>query len=127
MIVAKQRYLPKIILIESNVLSRAVDTELIENFSRRDQENSQLIRPIRSAVAIYENWNHAPMDQRRALVGREELLRQPPSGFDNRACVDRAVHQLSEESPIDGARSNVEQLNKLIEVVEKRGSRVFLS
>jgi hypothetical protein len=126
MIVANQPNLPKIILIETNVLSRAVDTELVDKFSQGDQEGSQFIRPIRTAVAVYENWNHAPMDQRRGLAEREELLRQPPSGFDNRIYVDRAVHQLNEESPVDAVRSNVEQLKELIEVVEKRGSRIFL-
>jgi hypothetical protein len=47
MIVAKQRYLPKIILIESDVLSRAVDSELVEKFSRRDRRT---IGPDRRAI-----------------------------------------------------------------------------
>jgi hypothetical protein len=126
MIVAYQPNHPKIILIETNVLSRAVDTELVEKFSRGGQDDPQFIRPIRTVVAVYENWNHAPMDQRRALAEREELLRQPPSGFDNRIYVGRALHQLNQEDPVDAVRSNIEQLRELIELVEKRGSRVFL-
>jgi hypothetical protein len=126
MVVANQRNLPKIVLIETNVLSRTVDTELVDRFSRSDRGEPEFIRPIRTAVAAYENWNHAPPDPNRALAEREELLRKPPSEFDNHIYVDRALQQWNTEDPTDAVRSNVEQLENLIEVVKQRGSRVFL-
>ncbi len=125
-IIANQRKLPRIILIETNVLSRPVDTALVEKFSGAGSSASQFQRPVRTAVAAYEAWNHAPLDHARARAALEQLLKNAPSNFDNQAYVDRGRKEMNKEDPTNAARHNVQNLTQLIERVEQRGSRVFL-
>jgi hypothetical protein len=125
-IIANQRNLPKIILIETNVLSRAVDPALVEKFSGSSGRAPLFLRPIRTAVAAYESWNHASIHHTQAHAALEALLRQPPRDFDNRAYADRALQAMNAEDPTNAVRSNVEKLKQLIEHIRQRGSRVFL-
>ena len=53
-IVAKQKSLPKIVLIETNVLTRQPDDALIEKFSGGARTEALFLRPVRTAVAAYE-------------------------------------------------------------------------
>jgi len=124
-IVAEQRELPKIVLIETNVLSREADDALVEQFSG-GKAGPTLLRPVRMAVAAFELWNHAPPNAAQAAAAREQLLRQPPSDFDNRVYVERAVQQMNAEDPTAVARANVARIGKLIADIEQRGSRALL-
>src|SRR5689334_226683 len=68
-IIANQERLPKTILIETNVLSRAVDKTLVERFSG-ERAQARFLRPVRTAIAAYESWNHAPPDPAQAHAAR---------------------------------------------------------
>jgi hypothetical protein len=125
-VIANQRNLPKVILIETNVLSRAVDLALVEKFSGSSGSTSLFLPPIRTAVAAYENWNHEPISHAQTRATLEALLRQPPSDFDNRVYLDRALQQMNAEDPTNAVRRNVEKLKQLRDDISQRGSRVFL-
>jgi hypothetical protein len=124
-IMAKQKRLPKIVLIETNVLSRPSDRALVERFTGPEHSEA-FLRPVRTAIAAYETWNHAPPDPARARAALEGLLKEPPSGFDNRAYVERAVEQLNAEDPADVTRANVVLIKQLIAEIERRGARALL-
>lgn len=126
-IVAKQARLPKTVLVETNVLSREPDGALIERFSHGAGAEAPLLRPVRTAVAAYETWNHAPPDPAQARAERDRLLGQPPSTFDNRVYLDRTVEQMNEGDPTVPARANAIRLRQLIEELQRRGARVFLT
>ncbi|WP_140977759.1 hypothetical protein [Bradyrhizobium guangdongense] len=124
-IVARQVQLPKIILIETDILSRLADDALVKRFAGGERPHT-LLRPIRTAVAAYETWNHpppAPADVRASL---EDLLKQPPSGFDNRVYVERAVKEMNAEDATPRVPANVLLIRQLVAEVEQRGARAFL-
>lgn len=125
-IVAKQRRLPKTILIETNTLSRALDKTMVDRFSGGGPAQPLLLRPVRTAIAAYETWNHAPPDPAQARVAREDLLRQPPSGFDNHVYVERAVQEMNTEDPTAAARANALRIKQLIAEIQSRGARALL-
>jgi hypothetical protein len=125
-VVASQPRLPKIILAEVNVLSRATDTALVERYSRNGNAEPLFFRPIRTAVAAYENWLHAPRSHSLASFAVSQLLRQPASDFDNRIYADRALQQMNAEDPTVPAWINVKRIEQVIFAVEKRGARVVL-
>jgi hypothetical protein len=125
-IVANQRNLPKVIFIETNVLSRAVDLALVEKFSGSSGSTTLFLPPIRTAVAAYENWKHEPIRHAQTRAALEALLRQPPSDFDNRVYLDRALQQMNAEDPTNAVRRNVEKLKQIRDDISQRGSRVFL-
>ena len=124
-IVAKQRQLPKHVLIETNVLSRPVDRALVERFMRQDHPEA-FLRPVRTAIAVYEAWNHAPPDPARVRALLEHLLSQPPSAYGNRVYVERAVQQMNAEDPAAIARANVVLIKQLIAEIERRGAQARL-
>ena len=125
-IVANQPRLPKIVVIETNVLTRPIDGALVQKFSGRDRPDPVFVRPVRTAIAAYEMWNHPPPDPAHLRASQEQLLRQPPSEFDNRVYVDRAVQQMNTVDPTTPTRANVAEISKLIADIEQRGSRALL-
>ena len=124
-IVAKQPRLPKMVLIETNVLSRPADRALVERFTGREHSDA-FLRPVRTAIAAYESWNHAPSDPARARTALEGLLSQPPSNFDNRIYVERAVKEMNAVDSAMAVRANVVLLRQLIAEIERRGGRALL-
>ena len=125
-IVARQKNLPKIVLIETNVLTRLPDDALIAKFSGGARTEALFLRPVRTAVAAYETWNHTPPDAADARAERDRLLSEPPSTFDNKVYLDRAVQQMNDDDPTVPARVNVARIRELIDDIERRGSRAFL-
>jgi hypothetical protein len=125
-IIAKQRRLPRIILVEANVLSRSIDAALVEKYSRNDRAGRLFFRPIRTAVAAYENWLHAPLTHAQVSFALNQLLNQPPSDFDNHIYAERAFQQLNAEDPAVAAQMNVKRIQELIPILEQGGARLFL-
>jgi hypothetical protein len=125
-IVANQPRLPRLVLVETNVLSRTTDTALVERYSRSGNAEALFFRPIRTAVAAYENWLHAPLSHPQVSFALSQLLQQPPSNFDSRIYADRALQQFNAEDPTAAARMNVQRIEQLIRAIEQRGARVLL-
>jgi hypothetical protein len=125
-IVVNQPRLPKIVLVEVNVLSRPPDAALVEKYSRSGDAERLFLRPIRTAVAAYENWLHAPLSHEQVSSTLDQLLKLPPSDFDNRIYVDRALQQFNADDPTAVARANASRIEQLITAVEQRGARVLL-
>jgi len=124
-IVANQPRLPQFILVEANVLSRTTDAALVERYSRGKTE-PLFFRPVRAAVAAYEQRLHAPLTHEQVALDLRRLLAQPPGDFDNRIYVDRAQQQFNAEDPTDAVQVNAKRIAELIRMVEQRGARVFL-
>ena len=81
---------------------------------------------MRAAVAAYEQRLHAPLTHEQVALDLRRLVGQPPSDFDNRIYVDRALQQFNAEDPTDAARPNAKRIEELIGKMEQRGARVFL-
>jgi hypothetical protein len=116
--------LPKTILIEMNILVRGEDPVLVRKFS--GGATSTWPRPIKSAIALYESWHHAPPDRRQARADAAALLLGPPSNFDSRIYADRALRLSNAEDPTVAVRGNAARVEQLITTIEKRGARVLL-
>jgi hypothetical protein len=125
-IVANQPHLPRIVLVEANVLSRPADAALVERYSRPENAGSLFFRPIRTAVATYENWNHAPLSHAQVSAALSQMLEQPPSNFDSSVYADRALQQQNAEDPTVVTRMNVNRIEQLIPAIEQKGARVFV-
>jgi hypothetical protein len=108
------------------LLTRPTDIALVERYSRRGTTEPVFFRPIRTAVAAYEKWLHAPLTHRQVALDLSRLLEQPPMDFDNRVYVDRTLEALNAKDPTDAVRANVVRIEQLIETIERRGARVLL-
>jgi len=125
-IVASQPRIPKLILVETNILSRAPDQALIARYSEGGGSRPMFLRPIRTAIATYENWNHAPLTHAQAAADVSRLLAQPPRDLDNRIYVERALEQENALDPTAEAQRNVKRIEELIAALEQRGTQVLL-
>jgi hypothetical protein len=125
-IIAHQSQLPKIILVETNILSRPADDVLVEKYSGKQHGEPLFPRPLRSGVASYENWLHKPASHSQMADELNRLIMQAPSDFDNRIYVERAVSQLDALDPSAVVRMSVESMRGLIPEFERRGAKVFL-
>ena len=119
------RGVPEVILVEANVLARPTDAALVERYSRGDTE-PLFFRPVRAAVAAYEQRLHAPPTHEQVALDLRRLVGQPPGDFDNRIYADRALQQFNAEDPTDAVRTSTKRIEELIRTVEQRGARVFL-
>ena len=123
-IVASQARLPKIILVETNVLSRTTDTS-------RGREICG--RRCRSAVSSADqdryrrlrNWNHAPLNHAQAALSSWPIAHAPPSDFDNRIYLDARCSRRTRRIPRPRHR-NVKRIAELIATLEQRGAQVLL-
>jgi len=125
-IVARQSQLPKIILVETNILSRPADNVLVEKSTSKRRVEPLFLRPLRSGVAGYENWMHKPVSHSQIADTLNRLIMRAPSDFDNRIYVERAVSQLDALDPSAVVRMSVEIMRELIPELEERGAKVFL-
>ena len=124
-IVANQPRLPRVILVEANILNRPTDAALVERYSRGDTE-PLFFRPVRAAIAAYEQRLHAPRTHQQVAAELRRVVEQPPSTFDNRIYAERALQQFNSEDLADAARLNVERMRDLIRRLEQRGVQVLL-
>jgi hypothetical protein len=125
-IVASQARLPNIILVETNVLSRGADQAVVATYSGNASSRPMFLRPIRTAIAAYENWNHAPLTHAQAALALGRLLAEPPGEFDNRIYVERALQQQNAEDPTAAVQRNAKRTEELIATIEQRGAQVLL-
>lgn len=125
-IVVNQPRLPKLILVEANVLSRATDTATVEKYARGGDGGPWLFRPIRTAVAGYESQRHAPLSHADVSAMLNQRLKEPPASFDNHTYVDRALQQANEQDPTVASRANAERIAQLMVTARQKGARVLL-
>ncbi len=119
---ARER-LPKVFLIEMNILERGEDSELVQKFTPGGAPAWP--RPIRSAIAFYERWHHPPPDRSQEKSAAIALLEGPPSDFDNRVYLQRAAQALSTAPSENAMNENLAALKRLVENIEARNSRVY--
>jgi hypothetical protein len=124
-IVANQPRLPGIVVVEANILNRRTDAELVERYSRAETA-PLFFRPVRTAVAVYEQRRHPSPTREQIAIGLRELIARPPSDFDNRAYIDLTRQQYDSEDPTGESRSNSIRIGQLIRNMEQRGARVVL-
>jgi hypothetical protein len=125
-IVASRRQVPKLIVVETNMLPRPPDAALVKLYASDRVRQPLFFRPVRTAVAAYENWMHAPVTHAQVEASLQRLLEQPPSNFDNHVYVERTLQNLEEDDPSATVKANVEVIGRLIEALEHRGVRVLL-
>jgi hypothetical protein len=124
-IIAEQPHLPKLILVEANVLSRGEDESLVERYAKGASADAAFLRPIRAVVAAGENLAHRPPGRAQLRSELDRLLAEPPSSFDNSVYLARVLRQ-QDQDPGAEVRASVARMKELIATIEQRGGRVLL-
>ena len=82
--------------------------------------------PVKTAVAAYENWLHRPPTHAQVSLALNQLLKQPPSDFDNHVYMERARQQQDAEDPTVNAQMNAKRIEELKRSIEERGAKLLL-
>jgi hypothetical protein len=126
-IVASQTVLPKVLLVETNVLVWSAHDRLVEQFSRSAFNMTPLrIRPVRTLVASLlgsttpEALNRMYRDKVPALLGQPPAkpIPVPPPRHENQGSPDTRELELM--------RRNARAIVALARELEARGTKVFL-
>jgi hypothetical protein len=115
--------LPQTILVETNLLSKGADEKIIENYS--SNKHDTFFRPVRMAVAVYENWQHAPRNRHESVVAANRLLTEAAREYNNQMYLDRAAKGFDQDLTA-ALQSNVDELARLASVARSQGVRVLL-
>lgn len=111
---------PRLALVEANIMSRPIDVPLIDSFGRNDAAPYRWFRPLRAVVSRIYYWiKTASMANDVA-----ELPRRAPSSYDIATSVESATKEYN-SAAFDGAIArNVADIKPMVEELEQRGCRV---
>jgi hypothetical protein len=118
-ILASYPSLPRVVLVETNMMSRTVESELVELFGKNDAAAFQWFRPYRAVISFVYYWLKYKSDD---VAG---LRNSAPANSD----ISSSVHQAEAEyaRPVaDGAiAENTLAMKRLVSILEGRGCKVY--
>ena len=121
-IIAAAATRPKLVLVETNILSRPIDTDLIAKSTFRDS----VFQPVRWAVGTYEQFLHPPKTKAEGRREAEQLLARSPEDVVDGRAVRRAIGEASIPAPIGVIEKSLSEIRRLKFALEAKGVSVRL-
>jgi len=121
-IIASFQELPKLILVEANILSRPLDTALLEQFGANSREPYQWFKPARAAISALYYWGKYRSEA-------ENVARLPttqPAEYDITQSVAEAYDENHRPDWERLMRPNVDHLKSLADALASRGCKILL-
>jgi hypothetical protein len=120
-IIASYPTVPRLILVEINLIFRAVDGTLLEQFGKNDAAPYQWFRPARAMISWVYYWIKYQSEVEK--VGR--LPKRQPSEYDISASVADSLGQYNSAAWDEASVQNTEALKQLVTNLEGRGCHVL--
>jgi hypothetical protein len=120
-IIASYPKLPRVIVVETNILSRPINAALVEKFGNNDAEPFAWFRPNRVAISWVYYWLKYKSESDNVAM----LPRQPPSSYDIKASLDETEAEYANPDSAALMAENAEALQRLVAELEGRGSSVY--
>ncbi len=121
-IISSYSSLPKIILVETNILSRPIDRALVEAFGSNPSEPFKWFRPARAVISWAYYWIKFQSEAQNALL----LPRRQPATYDISQSVNDTIKEYNGRDWVQIMRPNVEELKRLVAALEGRGCHIVL-
>jgi hypothetical protein len=116
-IMGSYKTLPKLILVETNIMSRPIDAALVEQFGDNPSELYAWFKPARALISLAYYW------LKDGPENTERLLRLPPAEYDiSRSISDSAAEYAQDWT--ERMKPNVEHLERLVEGLRQRGCKI---
>jgi hypothetical protein len=120
-IIASYPALPRIIVVETNILSRPIDPALVEKFGNNDAAPFRWFRPYRVAISYIYYWLKYQSESDNVA----RLPRQPPSSYDIKTSLDETEVEYGSDSFDQQMAANTGALRGLVANLESRGCRIY--
>jgi hypothetical protein len=118
-ILASYPTVPHVVLVETNIMSRPADPELIDKFGKNDTTAFQWFRPYRAAISFVYYWLKYKSENVAALRNFA------PATYDISASVQQAAEEY-DRPHLDGAMAeNTRTMVRLVSRLEERGCKVY--
>lgn len=109
---------PRVIAVETNILTRGIDDRLFQKF-RTAKRGDNSLRPLRSLAAYYQNVldDALPYDAAR----RRSILERPPVTYDTERGMVNALVELNRPVYRESMLNDARLLKSLVEKLETQG------
>ena len=120
-IIASYPRLPRIIVVEANILSRPVDAAMVANFGNNDAAPFAWFRPYRVAISYAYYW----LKYKSESDNLARLPQQKPVDYDIKASLEETEAEYANPGLAAPMAENAAVLQRLVAQIESRGSRVY--
>ncbi|RXT48754.1 hypothetical protein [Bradyrhizobium betae] len=114
--------LPKLVVIESNILSRRTDPGLVE----RSLHPRSIFEPVKWLAGSYERYLHPPKSKQEGGKEVEAMLARPATDVEDGEAVREAVKQAADVPAEEFMKGTLDEINRSKADLEARGVRVLL-
>jgi hypothetical protein len=121
-IIASYDSLPRLILVETNIMSRPIDAALVVQFGKNESEPYKWFRPMRTAISRIYYW----IKYKSEADNIERLPKLEPSDYDISESVSFTRKEYQSTKLDDGMAKNTEVLKQLVAHLERRGCKILL-
>lgn len=121
-IVASYRALPKLLLVETNILSRRIEHNLVDAFGNNPAEPYQWFKPARAVIS----WAYYYIKYKSEAENVKRLPQLPPATHDIRENVNATVAEYAGKDWEAIMRPHMREFAMLVGELERRGCRVLL-
>jgi hypothetical protein len=119
-IVGSYSSIPRLAIVETNIMARPTEVGLIEQFGKNDAAPHQWFRPFRAAISSVYYW----IKTDSVADALAKLPQLPPLDYDIAASVESAAKDYSSKDLDDYIAKNVTAIKPMVEDLERRGCRV---
>ena len=118
-ILASYPSLPRVVLVETNIISRKVESDLVEKFGRDDAAPFQWFKPYRAAISWIYYWiKFRP-------VNVVELTSSAPVDHDISVPLREAADEFAGNSLDEAMAENTQTMKRLVSMLGARGCKVY--
>ena len=118
-ILASYPSLPRVAFVEMNVMSRQVDSDLVEKFGKNDAAAFRWFKPYRAVISLVYYW----LKFRSENVA--ELRSSAPATYDISASLRQAAEEFASTSTDEAMAENTQTMKRLVSTLESRGCKVY--
>jgi hypothetical protein len=118
-ILASYPSVPHVVLVETNIMSRAAESELIEKFGKNDAASFQWFRPYRAVISLVYYWIKYKSENVVALRN------SAPATYDISASVEQAAAEYARSNFDSAMADNTQTMLRLVSALQQRGCKVY--
>jgi hypothetical protein len=118
-IVASYPSLPRVVLVEMNVMSRKVERDLVEHFGKNDAAPYRWFRPYRAVISWVYYWLKLRSENVTALIN------SAATDYDISAVLHEAASEFASTGTDEPMVENTRTMKQLVSALENRGCKVY--
>lgn len=118
-ILASYPSLPRVVLVEANIMSRRVEPDLVAKFGKNNADALRWFRPYRAVISQVYYW----LKYKSENVA--ELRNSAPATYDISTSVQEAAEEFASTSTDEAMAENTQTMKRLVSTLEDRGCKVY--